>query len=55
MGGLICSTALTLLIVPLFYTYLDDLRVYLGRLAVGAMRRTASPHAAAADLAERHS
>ncbi|MEE2827727.1 MAG: efflux RND transporter permease subunit [Myxococcota bacterium] len=30
IGGLIVSTALSLLLVPLFYTYLDDLRSLLG-------------------------
>lgn len=29
MGGLICSTLLTLVVVPLFYTLLDDLRTLL--------------------------
>jgi HAE1 family hydrophobic/amphiphilic exporter-1 len=35
MGGLICATVLTLVVVPLFYTFLDDLRGLL-------MRATAS-------------
>jgi HAE1 family hydrophobic/amphiphilic exporter-1 len=39
MGGLICSTALTLLAVPLFYTFLDDLRVTLSKLAGSALNR----------------
>lgn len=38
MGGLIVSTLLTLLVVPLFYTFLDDLRLVLGRIAKGAFR-----------------
>ena len=37
MGGLICSTALTLILVPLFYTFLDDLRVFLSKLANSAV------------------
>ena len=32
MGGLIFSTFLTLFVVPLFYTFLDDLRVFLKRV-----------------------
>ncbi|MDA0749006.1 MAG: efflux RND transporter permease subunit, partial [bacterium] len=32
MGGLLVSTFLTLLVVPLFYTLLDDLRLGLGRI-----------------------
>ncbi len=31
MGGLLCATPLTLFVVPLFYTYLDDLRTALHR------------------------
>ncbi len=33
MGGLICSTVLTLVVVPLFYTLLDDLRGLISRVA----------------------
>ena len=36
MGGLLSSTALTLLVVPLLYTFLDDARIYVKRLARGA-------------------
>ena len=32
MGGLLASTVLTLVIVPLFYTYFDDLRTYVRRV-----------------------
>jgi HAE1 family hydrophobic/amphiphilic exporter-1 len=39
MGGLIMSTILTLLVVPLFYTFLDDLRLALGRLVAQAFRK----------------
>jgi len=35
MGGLLASTFLTLLVVPLFYTLLDDLRMALKRLTTG--------------------
>ena len=38
MGGLISSTFLTLLVVPIFYTLLDDFRLALGRIASGAFR-----------------
>lgn len=39
MGGLIASTMLTLLVVPLFYTFFDDLRLALMRLTSGAFRK----------------
>lgn len=40
MGGLLASTVLTLVIVPLFYTYFDDLRMLLQRLLASALSRT---------------
>ena len=52
MGGLICSTMLTLLVVPLFYTYLDDLRNVLRRIAKSAgkgLGSDAEPELAAHD------
>ncbi|MDP6041707.1 MAG: efflux RND transporter permease subunit, partial [Candidatus Latescibacteria bacterium] len=39
MGGLISSTFLTLVVVPLFYTFLDDLRMLLQRVTSGAFSR----------------
>ena len=39
MGGLLASTFLTLLVVPLFYTLLDDLRLALRRLSAGVFAR----------------
>lgn len=39
MGGLLASTVLTLVIVPLFYTYFDDLRALLQRLLASALSR----------------
>lgn len=36
MGGLLTSTIMTLVIVPLFYTFLDDLRELWKRLIAGA-------------------
>ena len=36
IGGLLSSTLLTLLLVPLFYTFLDDLRAALKRLTASA-------------------
>lgn len=42
MGGLISSTFLTLLLVPLFYTFLDDLRLALQRIATSAWKRRGS-------------
>ena len=39
MGGLISSTILTLLVVPLFYTFLDDLRLALNRLVAHAFSK----------------
>lgn len=38
MGGLISSTFLTLLLVPLFYTFFDDLRLALQRIASSAWK-----------------
>jgi HAE1 family hydrophobic/amphiphilic exporter-1 len=39
IGGLIVSTILTLVIVPLFYTFLDDLREHAARVWRSALRR----------------
>jgi len=53
IGGLLSSTLLTLLLVPLFYTLLDDLRMVLKRVTNGAFgRRTterSSPEPVSAD------
>ncbi|MDE3001461.1 MAG: efflux RND transporter permease subunit [Gemmatimonadota bacterium] len=38
IGGLLSSTILTLFVVPLFYTYLDDLRVFLRGFARKILR-----------------
>ena len=43
MGGLLASTVLTLVIVPLCYTLFDDLRVLLQRIAASAFARNAAP------------
>ena len=43
IGGLLASTVLTLLIVPLFYTFLDDLRVHAARIAGSAFARPPQP------------
>jgi hypothetical protein len=42
MGGLISATFLTLIVVPLFYTSLDDLRMVLQRVTSGAFSRWAT-------------
>ncbi len=42
VGGLLSSTTLTLVVVPLFYTVLDDVRVSLGTLLTGRVRGTVS-------------
>jgi HAE1 family hydrophobic/amphiphilic exporter-1 len=42
MGGLISSTFLTLLLVPLFYTFFDDLRLALQRIASSAWKTKVS-------------
>lgn len=42
IGGLITSTLLTLIIVPLFYILLDDLRNYAGKVARSAIAKTPS-------------
>ena len=41
MGGLLASTVLTLVIVPLFYTFFDDLRTLFQRLLASALARPA--------------
>ncbi len=38
IGGLLSSTILTLFVVPLFYTYLDDLRVFLRGFATNILQ-----------------
>ena len=40
MGGLLASTVLTLFIVPLFYTFFDDLRTLFQRLLASALARS---------------
>jgi len=40
MGGLVSSTFLTLLVVPLFYTFFDDLRLFIQRIVASAFGRT---------------
>jgi hydrophobic/amphiphilic exporter-1 (mainly G- bacteria), HAE1 family len=49
MGGLVMSTLLTLLVVPLFYTFLDDLRSAVARLVKHAFSRNAAGDAVHAD------
>jgi len=50
MGGLLCSTFFTLFVVPLFYTYLDDLRLALKRLSTAVFgERKAPAYVQAAD------
>ena len=49
MGGLLSSTALTLLVVPLLYTFLDDLRIYAKNLTRGAFAAPAVSGEIAAD------
>ena len=39
IGGLLCSTVLTLLVVPLFYTYLDDLRAVFRQVGLAVFGR----------------
>ncbi len=53
IGGLITSTLLTLLIVPLFYILLDDLRNYASKVARSALARptSANPEVTAHDSA----
>lgn len=52
MGGLLCSTLLTLFVVPLFYTFLDDLRGILRQIAVVAFPRARSPEGMDAQAAD---
>ena len=48
IGGLITSTVLSLLVVPVVFTYLDDLEHFIKRTAARLRRR---PKAAAAEVA----
>jgi HAE1 family hydrophobic/amphiphilic exporter-1 len=43
IGGLITSTFLTLFVVPLFYTYFDDLRVFWGTILARVFSRKREP------------
>jgi len=40
VGGLLVSTLLTLFVIPLFYIVLDDMRLFLKRMARAAFRRS---------------
>jgi HAE1 family hydrophobic/amphiphilic exporter-1 len=52
IGGLLASTLLTLVIVPLFYTFLDDLREHVANLArsIAGRRDAPAPGGAAAGV-----
>jgi HAE1 family hydrophobic/amphiphilic exporter-1 len=50
IGGLLASTLRTLVIVPLFYTFLDDLREHAGRVMGSAFRRRTTPAAGAPEV-----
>ncbi len=50
IGGLITSTALTLLAVPLFYTFFDDLRAMWNRLMFLAFSRKETRETAASTI-----
>ena len=52
IGGLLSSTLLTLLLVPLFYTFLDDLRSALKRLTNSAFNALKVGDTQAADMAD---
>ena len=43
MGGLLASTVLTLVIVPLCYTFFDDLRLLLHRVAQSGLNQQGGP------------
>ncbi|MBI5768045.1 MAG: efflux RND transporter permease subunit [Verrucomicrobia bacterium] len=47
IGGLMAATLLTLVIVPLFYTFIDDLREHLGRIWYALWMRNAETAPAA--------
>jgi hydrophobic/amphiphilic exporter-1 (mainly G- bacteria), HAE1 family len=48
IGGLFAATVLTLVVVPLFYTFLDDLREHTARVWQSALQRRARPDTAVA-------
>ena len=51
IGGLLASTLLTLLVVPLFYTFLDDLRSALHTISTAAFSRLRSHDVSRVDIA----
>jgi HAE1 family hydrophobic/amphiphilic exporter-1 len=56
IGGLITSTLLTLIVVPLFYVLLDDLRAFAGKVARSALsRRSTKAELPVASVAPRDS
>ncbi|MFH1007721.1 MAG: efflux RND transporter permease subunit [Candidatus Latescibacterota bacterium] len=50
MGGLLASTVMTLVIVPLFYTFLDDLREWWKRLILAAFGARGAKRMAATEV-----
>ncbi len=53
IGGLITSTILSLLVTPSFFTIVDDIEHFVGRIKAKVLRRPAAPAVAAA-VAESH-
>ena len=53
IGGLITSTILSLLVTPSFFTIVDDIEHFVGRIKAKVLRQPAVPVAPAA-LAEPH-
>ena len=53
IGGLIASTALTILVVPVFYTLLDDARQATAAAVLNALRRASDGPAPTLDSAAR--
>ncbi|HSV34156.1 MAG TPA: efflux RND transporter permease subunit, partial [Ramlibacter sp.] len=47
IGGLITSTVLSLLVVPVVFTYMDDLEHFIGRMGRKLRRRPEPPPAEA--------
>ncbi len=52
VGGLITSTVLTLVVIPVVYTVMDDVAVWVRRLVFGGVATPAAEPAAAAPVAE---
>jgi HAE1 family hydrophobic/amphiphilic exporter-1 len=45
IGGMTAASVLTLLVIPVFYTFFDDLRIAVARTLKGVLTRRGHPRA----------